>query len=275
MVIVYQNNPYKVGPNGSLDIQASGFVLSPILTPGDINVHYTYFDRMVAGGVWVKSNVIELAPSRHFGTTFFLERREIAIYCLSNTGSISIGDETHLLNKGDVLYAGLSNANPIFHPLKTGDARFYFVSTPAHRKTPTRIIKQSDVTPKTIGEIEKLSHREIYKMVIHPDVDICQLQTGMTRLKEHQLFNTIPPHTHSRRSEIYFYFDLDDDNYVQHFMGEPDSIESIKLRNNQAIVVPPGHVHYGKGTSEYSFIWAMGGENLDYDDMDPVENYPL
>lgn len=271
---------HLVDPHGILDKStrsdsAKSFILDPILAPDKINLHYTFLDRMVAGGAWVTKMDLELKPSPHFGTSHFLSRRELVVYCLTSTGAVRVGDDLYQLNLGDALYLGLQNANPIFIKNQSEDSQFYFVSCPAHRKTASIIVSHHNVKPTTVGSIEELSLRNIYKMIAYPDVDVCQLQTGITKLQKHQLFNTLPPHTHTRRSEIYFYFGLPGFNTVQHFMGPPNSIESVTMKNNTAILVPPGHVHYGKGTSEYSFIWAMGGENLTYNDMDPVTEYPL
>ncbi len=271
---------HVVDPYGVIEVQSrfgfnEGFILTPILSPGLINLHYTIFDRMVAGGAWIQKDQLELHPSIHFGTSHFLSRREMVIYCLSSTGTIQVGDSRYDLRQGDALYLGLQNENPKFSTSGNEKSMFYFVSCPAHRKTSDKEIKFESIQPITVGSIEELSLRNIYKMVVHPEVDICQLQSGITRLQKHQLFNTLPPHTHTRRSEIYFYFGLSESDTIEHFMGPPVSIESVRLKNNTAILVPPGHVHYGKGSSEYAFIWAMGGENLTYNDMDPVNNYPL
>jgi 4-deoxy-L-threo-5-hexosulose-uronate ketol-isomerase len=275
MVIEHLIDPYgTLSRSIGIPVKES-FVMSPILTPGKINVYYTLFDRMVAGGAWVQTDHLELSPSIHFGTTHFLSRRELVIYCLSPTGIVTVGETSFNLSQGDALYLGIQNHNPVFSSKLSESARFYFVSTPAHRKTQNVHITKTHVTPTTTGSIEALSLRDIYKMVIHPLVDVCQLQSGITQLRQHQLFNTLPPHTHSRRSEIYFYFNLSGVNQVEHYMGPPDLIESVLLNNNSAILVPPGHVHYGKGSSEYTFIWAMGGENLTYDDMDPITVFPL
>lgn len=274
-MIEYIVDPYGMISGINHSKETHSFVIHPIFTPSQINLHYTFLDRLVAGGAWVKDNPLELIPSIHFGTSHFLSRRELIIYCLSESGSVRIGNLTYELKKGDAVYLGLKDENPILECNPNNESKFYFVSSPAHRKTTDVFISKSSIKPSIVGSVEQLSLRSIFKMLSHPDIDICQLQSGITQLHSHQLFNTLPPHTHTRRSEIYFYFDLDDFNSVDHYMGTPNSIDSVELKNNTAILVPPGHVHYGKGTSEYSFIWAMGGENLTYDDMDPVENYPL
>lgn len=280
MIHEHRIDPYGILglPTNSDGDRCGDLILSPLFESGSIHLYYTIFDRMIAGGVSVTIQDLELVPTSELKSDFFLQNREMIIYCLGSSGRVSVGLDVYDLEIGDALYLGKQPNNPIFHGHKSNDGRthnFYFVSAPAHRSTPDKWIKKKDVIPLEKGSSDNLNRRDIFKMVTAADTDLCQLQSGITELYEYQLYNTVPPHVHSRRSEIYFYFDVPEHGYVKHFVGNPHNIESVNLKNNTAIFVPPGHVHYGKGSSNYSFIWAMAGENLDYDDMDPIENYPL
>lgn len=273
---------HRIDPYGVLGLPVckgsndkSELILSPLFELGSIHLYYTIFDRMVAGGACVTDTDLELKPTSELKSTTFLHGREMIVYCLSDHGRVRIGQELYDMENGDALYLGRQPHNPVFISINSITSTFYFISAPAHRPTSNRLIKKKHITPLEKGTTDSLNRRYIFKMVISPDIDLCQLQSGITELYEYQLYNTVPPHVHSRRSEVYFYFNVPENGHVKHFIGNPHNIEEVKLNNNMAIFVPPGHVHYGKGTDNYSFIWAMAGENLDYDDMDPIDSYPI
>jgi 4-deoxy-L-threo-5-hexosulose-uronate ketol-isomerase len=200
----------------------------------------------------------------------FLDRRELGVINVGEQGTVTVGGDSYELKNKEAIYIGRGSENITFARSK-GQPLFYINSAPAHRSNPTKQITLDEAETVEMGSLDTSNHRLIHKLIVHSVVETCQLQMGMTILKKGSVWNTMPAHVHDRRMEAYFYFDLPDDQVVSHFMGEPDETRHIFLQNHQAVLSPPWSIHCGSGTSSYSFIWGMAGENLDYGDMDAVK----
>ena len=244
------------------------FLLGGLFQTGQINARYTDLDRMIVGGV-LPAGPIALPHYKATGTSFFLERREVGILNLSAPGVVNVAGKRYELGTLDCLYLGLGEKDISFENGQTGQAAFYFVSTPAHAKYPTTVLRRADVKTDPIGDVTKANRRRINKY-IHPDgIKSCQLVLGFTEFEPGSVWNTMPPHTHSRRTEIYLYFDVAD-QMVVHLMGEPNATRHLIVRDREAVLSPAWSIHAGVGTASYRFVWAMGGDNQIFADMDPV-----
>lgn len=247
----------------------SRFLIRDLFQMGSITSHYTDLDRMITGAAVPNRAPLTLPESKETGTAFFLERREIGILNLGAAGSVQVGDERYDLGTLDCLYIGKGEKHFTFHSGPAGQAEFYYVSTPAHAKYPTNVVRRADVQTDPIGDPTKANRRRINKL-IHPDgVQSCQLVMGFTEFEDGSIWNTMPPHTHSRRTEIYLYFDLAD-NVVFHFLGEPQATRHLVVQDREAVLSPAWSIHCGAGTGAYRFVWAMGGDNQVFSDMDAV-----
>jgi 4-deoxy-L-threo-5-hexosulose-uronate ketol-isomerase len=245
------------------------FLISGLFQPGAVTAHYTDLDRMITGAAVPTSSPLTLPSAKETGTNFFLERREIGILNVGAAGKVRVGATSYDLGNLDCLYIGLGEKEVSFENGSAGQAQFFFISTPAHAKHPTAVVRRADIKTDPIGDTAKANRRRINKL-IHPDgVKSCQLVMGFTEFEPGSLWNTMPPHTHSRRTEIYLYFDVGD-NLVFHFMGEPEKTRHLVVRDREAILSPAWSIHCGAGTGAYRFIWAMGGDNQVFSDMDGV-----
>lgn len=248
------------------------FLVEKIFTPGDINLTYTYNDRMIFGGVTPTDKELEITLSKEIGVDYFLQRREMGVINIGGSGTISIdGKEDHMV-KQDGYYIGQGAKHVTF----TSDdankpAKFYVVSTPAHTHYPDKKLPFKDAIATPMGDQAHMNKRTIYKYIHASTVKTCQLQMGYTVLEPGSGWNTMPAHTHARRMETYMYFDFSDpDMRVFHIMGRPGETRHLVVQNEQAVPNPSWSIHCGIGTGSYSFIWAMAGENLNYDDMDQI-----
>jgi len=246
------------------------FLIPSIMVPGEIKLVYSHVDRIIAGGV-VPIKPLTLEAGKEMGVSFFLERRELGIINVGPQGTVTLDGEKHVLDKTDGLYVSLGVKEIIFSSTDPKNpAHFYLNSTPAHKAYPTTKILRKDIQPAAFGALAQSNERKIYKY-IHPlGVKSCQLVMGMTALETGSMWNTMPTHTHERRMEVYFYFDLPEDSIVFHMMGQPQETRHIVLRNEQAVISPSWSIHSGVGTVNYTFIWGMAGENQTFDDMDAV-----
>jgi 4-deoxy-L-threo-5-hexosulose-uronate ketol-isomerase len=253
----------------STDQLRERFHIGGMFQPGAVTAHYTDLDRMITGAALPNKAPLSLPSAKETGTSFFLERREIGILNVGDAGTVRVGGTAYNLANLDCLYIGLGEKDVAFENGPSGQAQFFFISTPAHAKHPTAVVRRADIKTDPIGDNAKANRRRINKL-IHPDgVKSCQLVMGFTEFEPGSLWNTMPPHTHSRRTEIYLYFDLGD-NLVFHFMGEPDKTRHLVVRDREAVLSPAWSIHCGAGTGAYRFIWAMGGDNQVFSDMDAV-----
>ena len=246
------------------------FLIGGLFRPGEVIAHYTDLDRMICGAAVPTGAPLGLPTDKELGTSFFLERREIGILNVgAGAGVVRVGGVAHTLSTLDCLYIGLGEKDVVFENGSAGQAQFYFVSTPAHAKYPTTVARRADVSAAPIGDATKANRRTILKY-IHPDgIKSCQLVLGFTEFEPGSIWNTMPPHTHSRRTEIYLYFDLGE-NIAMHFMGEPQATRHLVVRDREVVLSPAWSIHCGVGTGAYRFVWAMGGDNQNFSDMDPA-----
>lgn len=245
------------------------FLISSLFRPGEVNAHYTDLDRMIVGAALPTTAPLGLPSDRELGTGFFLERREIGILNLGAPGRVRVGGTAYELAALDCLYVGLGEKDVAFENGDQGQAQFYFVSTPAHARHPTALARRADVSAAPIGDPSKANRRTILRYIHQDGIKSCQLVLGFTEFEPGSIWNTMPPHTHSRRTEIYLYFDLGE-NVVMHFLGEPQATRHVVVRDREVVLSPAWSIHCGVGTGAYRFVWAMGGDNQVFADMDPA-----
>ena len=246
------------------------FLIPEVMTPGKINLVYSHVDRIIAGGV-VPIDPLALEAGKEMGVEFFLERRELGIINVGPQGTVTLDGKPYILDTTDGLYVGLGVKEVVFSSTDPKNpARFYLNSTPAHKAYPTTKILRKDIQPRELGSLTQSNERKIYQYIVPQRVQSCQLVMGMTQLEEGSLWNTMPCHTHERRMEVYFYFNMQDDAAVFHMMGKPDETRHLLVHNEQAVISPSWSIHSGVGTQAYTFIWGMVGENQVFGDMDHV-----
>lgn len=273
MSVNYESR-YAVGPKEFQTLDTEGlrdnFLIKKLFSAGEINVVYTHYDRYIVGGVLPTAGAIQLETIEVLlKEPDFLARREIGIINVGGDGIITVDGERFDVGHKEALYIGKGAKDVLFDSNDTANpAKFYFNSTPAHHRYPTRLVTKKEAKKVELGSPETANHRIINQMLLHTVIQTCQLQMGMTELQSGSIWNTMPAHTHDRRMEVYFYFDLAEEQAVSHFMGPVDETRHIWLHNEQAVISPPWSIHAGAGTSNYTFIWGMAGENMDYDDMD-------
>lgn len=249
----------------------ANFLLDDIFVPGTITCTYTMYDRLVVGGIAPDKAPLRLEAIDQFKSDYFLERREIGIINVGAPSDIEVDGTLFRLDYKEALYIGRESKEVIFHPSKNGSTLLYYNSAPAHMKYPARKVTLSEADTAVMGSHETANHRTIRKLLVNSVLPTCQLQMGLTELQTGSVWNTMPPHTHDRRMEAYFYFEVGAEQTVCHFMGTPNETRHIWMKNNQAVISPPWSIHSGAATSNYCFIWGMAGENLDYSDMDIVK----
>ncbi len=246
------------------------FLIETLFIKDEATCVYTHYDRLIVGGVHPVTKSVKLETFRELKSAYFLERRELGIINVGAAATVTVDGKQYDLAYKDALYVGSGVKEVTFNKAPSGEAKFYFNSAPAHMAYPTKKIALSEAETANLGSAETSNNRSIRKLIVRSVVQTCQLQMGLTELKTGSVWNTIPPHTHDRRMEAYFYFEVPDSQMVCHFLGQPDETRHIWVKNNQVALSPPWSIHCGAGTSNYSFIWGMAGENLDYGDMDGV-----
>jgi 4-deoxy-L-threo-5-hexosulose-uronate ketol-isomerase len=248
------------------------YLIETIFEKDDIVLTYSHHDRIIAGGVMPVEKEVLLPVTKDLGTSFFLERREMGIINIGGAGYLVLDGKKIAMAESDGIYIGSGTKEVLFGSLDSKNpAKFYVNSAPAHHPYPTVHIPFSKANPNKWGSPKTLNERTIYQYV-HPAVcESCQLVMGMTILSEGSAWNTMPCHTHERRMEVYFYFDMAEDTRVFHLMGEKDETRHLVVKNEQAVISPSWSIHSGVGTSDYTFIWGMCGENKTFDDMDFVK----
>ena len=251
------------------------FLIQNIFRADDVSVVYSHIDRIVVlGAMPVKEKInIEknIDPWKNFGVHYFLERRELGIINIAGDGKVFADGKEYLLGNQTALYLPMGTKQVEFESCDSANpAKFYMCSTPAHTAYPAKLITKENAQHKTLGE-QKTANVRTINQFIHPDVlETCQLSMGLTELAEGSVWNTMPAHTHTRRMEAYFYFNVKEGNAICHLMGQPQEERLVWLHNEQAITSPEWSIHAAAGTSNYSFIWGMGGENLKYSDKDEI-----
>ncbi len=245
------------------------FLVENIMEPGIINLTYSHYDRLIIGGIVPLMKKLTLEPVDALKTDYFLSRRELGIINVGGRGVVVADKIKYELKYKEALYLGKGTKKVEFSSISPEEpARFYINSAPAHKEYPSKLITMDKADVVNMGSLKSSNERKINKLIVNSNVDICQLQMGMTELREGSVWNTMPVHTHSRRMEAYFYFEVPENQAICHFMGQPYETRHIWLTNEQAVLSPPWSIHAAAGTSNYSFIWGMAGENLDYGDMD-------
>ena len=266
----YESSPRDVERMNTQELREN-FLIKEIFSLSTANFLYSHYDRMVIGGVMPGANAIKLGNYESLKSTFFLERRELGIINIGGKGSIKTDGETYELEKLSCLYLGKGTKEVEFRSDNAEDpAKYYCFSALAHASFPTKMFTKEAATPVTLGSADTSNERTIYKYIHDDGIHSCQVVMGLTVMGNGSVWNTMPPHTHDRRSEAYMYFDLPEDHGTMHFMGKPTETRHLWVKNEQAIISPPWSIHAGSGTSSYSFIWAMAGENKDFTDMDFV-----
>ena len=263
----YASNPTDVNKYDTAEIREQ-FLVENLFAPGQINVVYSMYDRFIVGGIMPVAENLKLETIPYLKSENFLDRRELGIINVGGKGSVVIDGTIYDLDRKEALYVGQGCKEVVFSSAAGEQALFYINSAPAHKKFPTKKIGKADAEVIQLGEEKQANKRILNKLIVNSIVETCQLQMGLTELLPGNVWNTMPPHTHNRRMEVYFYFDLDEGQTIAHFMGEPQNTRHIFVHNNQAVISPEWSIHSGSGTSNYTFIWGMAGENLDYGDMD-------
>lgn len=247
------------------------FHIEDLFQPGRVSLTYTHYDRMIVGGAAPAAAALPLEAIKPTGTKNFLDRRELIAVNIGGAGSVKAGGQSFDLQARDMLYLGMGTTDVSFASANpAAPAKFYLLSAPAHQAHPSRLIRIGDAKRLDLGSKDACNERSIFQFIHAEGTKTCQLVVGMTQLAPGSIWNTMPCHVHDRRMEAYLYFDLADSARVFHFMGEPDETRHIIMRNEEAVLSPGWSIHSGAGTSNYAFIWAMAGDNVDYTDVDPV-----
>ena len=245
------------------------FLMERVFAENEVNMVYSMYDRMVVGGAMPAGEELPLEAIDPLRADFFTTRREVGIFNVGGPGTVRVGQEVFHLDYKEALYIGRGDREVVFaSDDKTKPAKFYLNSTTAHKEYPCRKITKQDAVVAHMGSLEMSNERDINKMIVNQVLPTCQLQMGMTELATGSVWNTMPAHVHSRRMEAYFYFEVPEDQAVCHFMGEVEETRHIWMRGDQAVLSPEWSIHSAAATHNYTFIWGMGGENLDYGDQD-------
>ncbi len=263
------------------------FLIDDLFHPDEIKMVYSHIDRIITGSATPVNKELILTAGDELRAEYFLQRREMGVINIGGCGFITVDGKKYEVDYKQGMYIGMGKKDISFASKDASKpAKFYINSAPAHMTYPTVLIKREgtpaedvviikDENKKELGSLEGSNHRVINKYILPGQVETCQLEMGMTELKPGSIWNTMPCHTHDRRMEVYLYFDIPEDAFVMHFMGEPTETRHIVMRNEQAVISPSWSIHMGAGSQAYTFIWGMVGENQDFDDMDDVDNRDL
>ncbi|HET9537147.1 MAG TPA: 5-dehydro-4-deoxy-D-glucuronate isomerase [Mesorhizobium sp.] len=267
----YAVDPVAAARFGTSELRAN-FLIPDLFVEGRVKLTYCHDDRMIIGGATPVAGALMLEPVKQTGTPRFLDRRELIAVNIGGPGVVEVNGEASKLGHRDMIYVGMGVADVRFSSEDAKKpAKFYLISAPAYQSHPTRVIGIDAAKRLDLGSRETANERSIFQF-IHPEgAKTCQLVVGMTTLAPGSIWNTMPAHVHDRRSEAYLYFGLPDEARVFHFMGQPTETRHLVVANEQAVVSPCWSIHSGAGTSNYNFIWAMAGDNVDYTDVDPIK----
>lgn len=269
----YFDSRFALSPNEGKQLDTQGlrdnFLMEKLFEADVIHLTLSHFDRYIAGGVMPVKETVLLSNPENLKANYFLERRELGIINVGGKGSIVADGTTYELDYKEALYLGKGTKEVSFSSADANTpAKFYINSAPAHHTYPSKKVSKAEAEVVELGSAATANHRVINKLIVNSVLPTCQLQMGMTELKSGSVWNTMPAHTHDRRMEVYFYFEVPEGQSVCHFMGQPQETRHLWMQNEQAVISPNWSVHSGAGTSNYTFIWGMAGENLDYGDMD-------
>jgi 4-deoxy-L-threo-5-hexosulose-uronate ketol-isomerase len=271
MEVRFQIGPKETSQMNTQELRAN-FLMENLMKANSIGLVYTHNDRVIAGGAVPVDVKLELPNHPELRADYFLERRELGVINVGGEGTVTVDGKAQVLTKLDCLYAGKGSKEVTFESADPANpAVFFLLSAPAHQTYPVQFLPKEQAAPTNLGAVETANERTVYKYIHLEGLKSCQLVMGLTVLKTGSVWNTIPSHTHTRRMEVYFYFDVPENQRVFHFMGQPTETRHMLVANHQAIVSPSWSIHSGCGTSNYSFIWGMAGENLNYADMDVVD----
>ena len=279
MDIRYSANPRDVKRFTTQELREE-FLIEDLYQPDQVVAVYSHVDRMVTLGCMPVKEAVSIDKGidvwANFGTHYFLERREVGMFNIGGAGTVTVDGTVYELGYKDCLYITMGAKEVLFASADgSKPAKFYMVSAPAHRSYETRLLKLADAAKKPCGDAAT-SNKRVINQFIHPDVlKTCQLSMGMTVLEEGSVWNTMPAHTHERRMEVYMYFEVPEDQVVFHLMGQPQETRHIVMTNEQAVISPSWSIHAGAGNASYTFIWAMGGENQAFEDMDTIPTTQL
>lgn len=247
------------------------FLVQDLFVKNEVKMVYSHIDRIIIGAA-VPTTSLSLDAGSELRAEYFLQRRELGIINIGGKGKVKVDGTEYILEYKDGMYIGMGSKEIEFvSDDENNPAKFYFNSAPAHTTYPTVLIKPEDCVTVELGSLEEANHRVIRKYILPGQVESCQLVMGMTQLKPGSVWNTMPCHTHDRRMEVYLYFEVPENNFVMHYMGEPTETRHIVTRNEEIVISPSWSIHSGVGTKAYTFIWGMVGENQDFDDMDAVK----
>jgi len=270
MQIRFANSPGET-KNMNSDQLRENFLVQNLMKDDTIQLVYSHYDRVIVGGVKPVNKAIELPTHSELKAEYFLERREIGIINVGGPGKITADGKEFEINKMDCVYLGRGTQKVSFSSKSKNDpAILYLLSAPAHKEYPAEKFTKEQASPVQLGAAETANKRTVYKYIHLDGIKSSQLVMGLTVLAEGSVWNSVPPHTHTRRMEVYFYFDLPEQQRIFHFMGEPKETRHLIMANHEAVISAPWSTHFGCGTSNYGFIWGMAGENLVYTDMDPA-----
>ncbi len=252
------------------------FLVEKLMEADTVRLVYSGIERYIVGGAVPVNEELELESIDPLKAEYFCERREVGVINVAGPGSVVVDGKEYKMNFKDALYIGKGSKKVVFKSdKKDNPAHFYINSAPAHKEYPVKHVTMADANVLHMGSLEMSNERDINQLLINGVVETCQLQMGMTELKPGSVWNTMPPHLHSRRNEVYFYFNVPEGQAVCHFMGQPQETRHIWMQNEQAVISPNWSIHSAAGTSNYIFIWGMAGENLDYTDMDGIKPQEL
>jgi 4-deoxy-L-threo-5-hexosulose-uronate ketol-isomerase len=257
----------------TMDTQAlrREYLIGDLFKPDEIKLVYSHIDRIIVGSAVPQKAPLALSAGDELRASYFLERRELGVINIGGPGKIRVDGEEYALRNRDAMYIGRESHDVVFLSDDPKNPSLYYLnSAPAHKSCPTMLIKPENCANVELGSLEESNHRVICKYILPGQVESCQLVMGMTTLKPGSVWNTMPCHMHDRRMEVYLYCEVPENALVMHFMGQPDETRHVVVRNRQAVISPSFSIHAASGTSAYSFIWGMVGENQDFSDMDAV-----